>query len=404
MSGAHAPAFGATLGVEEEFLTVHPATWAPVPAVADIIAAIPPSAVAAELKPELLAAQVEAATPVCGSLAEVRVQLAQARSSLAIAAAARGLAVTSAGFAFVTPDDAPLALAAGERYRQIGELYAGVIPDYAACGCHVHVGVPDRETAVAVVNHLRPWLPTLLALSGNSPFARGRDTGYASWRAVTQGRFPGFGVPPWCADVAAYDRALERQAEFGTTADARMTFWCARPSEHAPTVEVRAADALATVDETVLQAGLTRALVVRARADLTAGREAPKLDPPVCEAALWSAARYGLGGPGVHPVRERRVPARQLLQELLDHTDDALDELGDRVEVRRLVGKVLASGTGAERQRAAAVSRGMRAAAELVLLRPDPSDSDGWLPRETTWQARNPLDAGPARVSSARRP
>lgn len=387
------PAFGATLGVEEEFLTVAPGTWAPVPTVADLIAAIPPSAVAADVKPELLAAQVETATPVCGGLAEVRVQLAQARTSLAIAAAARGVAVVSAGFAFVTPDDAPLTLAAGERYREIGELYGGIVPDYAACGCHVHVGVPDRATAVAVTNHLRPWLATLLALSGNSPFARGRDTGYASWRAVTQGRFPGFGVPPWCADVGAYDRALERQAAFGTTVDPRMTFWSARPSEHAPTVEVRVADALATVDETVLQAGLVRALVVRARTDLAAGREAPNPDPEVCEAAMWSAARYGLSGPGVHPFLERRVPARQLLAELLDHIDDALDDLGDRIEVRRLVGKVLAAGTGAQRQRAAAVSGGIDAAAELVLLHPDPSDADGWLPRETTWHPANPLYA-----------
>jgi glutamate---cysteine ligase / carboxylate-amine ligase len=81
----------------------------------------------------------------------------------------------------------------------ITRTYAGIVADYQCCGCHVHVGVPGRETAVAVVNHLAPWLPTPLALSVNSAFEHGRDTGYGSWRMITQSRFPGFGIAPWFA-------------------------------------------------------------------------------------------------------------------------------------------------------------------------------------------------------------
>lgn len=369
-----APPWDATLGVEEEFLIADPVRLEPVAAVPDILHSLSEQAVAADLKPELLASQVEAATGVCGSLAAVRAQLAQSRRVLAEAAAAHGAVVLSTGFAPESSDGVAHEVSAGERYRRVGDLYQAVATDYSACGCHVHVGIGDRDTAVAVVNHLRPWLPTLLALSANSPFAGGRDTGYASWRTVTQCRFPGFGVPPWFADLAAYEEALARRSDLGITVDSRMTFWCARPSEHVPTVEVRVADALATVDETVLQAGLVRALVVRAQMDLKAGREAPQGDPFVAEAAMWSAARYGLDGPAVDPVSERRVPADRLLDALLAHVEDALTETGDRDEVFDLVAAVRSAGNGAQRQRGAAAAGGIRGAAELVTLRPEPAE------------------------------
>lgn len=371
--------WNATLGVEEEFLVTDPVRFEPVAAVPDILRTVSEDSVAADLKAELLASQVEAATGVCETLGALRTQLTQSRGVLATAAAEHGAVVLSTGFAPDSPDSATHAVSDGERYRTIGDLYQAVATDYSACGCHVHVGIGDRDTAIAVVNHLRPWLATLLALSGNSPFSGGRDTGYASWRAVTQCRFPGFGVPPWFADRAAYESALARRSDLGITVDARMTFWCARPSEHVPTVEVRVADALATVDETILQAGLVRALVVRAQMDLKAGREAPPGDPFVTEAGMWSAARYGLDGPGVDPVSESRVPATRLLDALLAHVDDALAETGDREEVLGLVDRVRTAGNGARRQRAVAAAGGVRAAADLVTLRTEPADTDGWL-------------------------
>ncbi|MEU8136230.1 carboxylate-amine ligase [Streptodolium elevatio] len=367
MSGSAVVPWGATLGVEEEFLTVDPGTGMPVPAAAAVLGGVPAGAAAAELKPELLACQVEAATGVCRTLGDVRGQVTQARAALAASAHTQGVAVMSVGFAPVMADG-PLPLTPGERYLAIERLYRGVVDDYAACGLHVHVGVADRETAVAVVNHLRPWLATLQVLTGNSAFCRGRDTGFASWRTVVQSRFPGFGAPPWCADAAAYDRAMGRQAAFGTTVDPQMTFWSARPSEHAPTVEVRAADAVPTADEAVLHAALVRALVVRARMDLDAGRQAAPVDDAVIAAAMWSAARHGLRGPAVDPARERQMPAAVMVHALLAHVRDALDEFGDRDEVHRLVSHILERGTGAERQRAAAASGGIAAVCELAGL------------------------------------
>ncbi|MBB5958177.1 carboxylate-amine ligase [Saccharothrix tamanrassetensis] len=305
-----------TVGVEEEFLLVDEATRLTVPraeAVLKRVAELPPGA---NTHRELLGTQVEFASGVCEDLAGLHGQLVAGRHALARAAAEEGALLVPSGTPVLS---APAPLADGDRFRQIADLYAGQVADYQCCGCHVHVGVPDRETAVAVLNHLRPWLPTLLALSVNSPFSHGRDTGFGSWRMVEQSRFPGSGVPPRFGSAAEYDAAVRRLVDCGVLADAAMTFWLARPSPRYPTVEVRVADTAVTAAEAVFQAGLTRALVDRAVADLAAGREAPEFDQQVLAAAVWTASRYGVDGPGVDPWRGATVPAADLVRRLLDH-------------------------------------------------------------------------------------
>jgi glutamate---cysteine ligase / carboxylate-amine ligase len=301
---------------------------------------------------------------VCDDLADLRGQLARARTCLAAAARAEGVRLVSTGNPVLAGSSVPFT--PGEHFARLTEILAGAVAGYQACGCHVHIGVADRESAVAVVNHLRPWLPTLLALSANSPFDRGQDSGYASWRIQAQARFPGSGVPPWFSSAAAYDRQLHRLVEVGVLADTGTTFWLARPSQRLPTVEVRAADAAATVDEAVLQAAIVRALVRTALTELAIGREAPMVPDQVCTAALWSAARYGLAGPGVHPLEERQVAASLLLDELVRRVRPALEENGDLAAVRRLIRQVRCGGTGAARQRAAAV-HGLRAVVDMLV-------------------------------------
>lgn len=346
---------GRTMGVEEEFLLVEPGSGLPIAlaaAVLDRASGMAGGAPDSKLHPELLGTQVEAATGPCVSLADLRTQLADCRRRLATAARAEGALLASCGYPVLEGE--PPEPSAGQRFTRIAQMFAGVVADYQACGCHVHVGVPDRDTAVAVVNHLRRWLPTLLALSVNSPFERGRDTGYASWRTIVQQRFPGAGVPPHAASAAAYDGQVGRLVDCGVLVDERMTFWMARPSAHLPTVELRAADAVGTVAEAVLQAALSRALVRTALAELAAGREAPELDDQILAAGVWAAARYGISGRGVHPVHERPVPATRLLDELLDWTAPALADSGDLATVHNGVNAVLTAGTGADRQRRAA--------------------------------------------------
>ncbi|MCH6163113.1 carboxylate-amine ligase [Streptomyces marispadix] len=355
-----APGPPVTVGVEEEFLLADPMTGFPVPAAERVLEELRRGRASdgTEFKHELMASQVETTSGICTQLSELAGQLSTGRRRLAEEARRLGLVVLPTGAPAHTAG--PAQLTRGTRYEEIRDIYAGVVSDYEACGCQVHVRVPDRETAVAVVGRLRHWLPTLLALSVNSPFHHGLDTGYGSWRMVMQSRFPGSGVPPHFATAADYDEELNRLVACGTLADARQTFWLVRPSECFPTVEFRVADAAATVDEAVLQAALSRALVTTAVEELERGIEAPPVRDQLAAAAVWNAARHGLDGDAVDLRRERTVPATRLLYELIRQVTPALEESGDLERVQRLLGRLTEAGTGAERQRAAA-ARGHRA-------------------------------------------
>lgn len=359
---------GITVGVEEEFLLLHPASGEPVTRAAEVLGAAGRHAWADSgggFHRELFQTQIEAATGVCRTLGELREQLDYGRVRLAGAARWQDLELASTGTPIMTGQ--PPALTPGERFEHIGRVYAGVVADYQSCGCHVHVGVADRATAVAVLNHLRPWLPVLVALSANSPYGHAGDSGYASWRMVQQSRFPGSGVPPVFDSATDYDRTVTSLVEAGVLADRSMSFWLARLGSRLPTVEVRAADAVATVDDAVLQAALSRALVRTALTDLAEGRAPAAPSDQLCAAAVWNAARYGMDGPGVDLVEERPRPAWELAEALLEHVGAALEAAGDLVEVKGLLEQTRHEGTGAARQRRAAV-QGHEAAARLLTI------------------------------------
>ncbi|MDB1090067.1 glutamate--cysteine ligase [Streptomyces sp. ACA25] len=372
---------GLTMGVEEEFLLLHPRSGLPAPGATAVLRRAREQAGPAgtgRFQSELFSTQLETATGVCTTLDELEAQLTAARTRAAAAAGAEGLALVASGG---PADTAGLpAVSDEERFAAITALYGGAMAEYQMCGCHVHVGVPDRETAVAVVNQLGRWLPTLLALSVNSPFHRGRDSGYGSWRTLEQARFPGSGIPPHFASAAAYDATVDSLQASGVITDPAMSFWHARPSPHLPTVEFRAADSVGTVGEAVLQAALARALVRTALTELAAGREAPPLDGQVAAAAVWTAARDGLTGVGVDPLTHVRMPARRLLRLLLSHVADALEETGDTRTVHGLLGTVARTGTGAERQREWWRRGGPCAVVKHLIRQTDPGGAAGALP------------------------
>ncbi|XRQ15198.1 carboxylate-amine ligase [Actinomadura welshii] len=386
--GAAAP--GVTLGVEEEFLLVDAVSGVCVPQARRVLAAAGPhpwEAAGAAFHPELLTSQVEAATGVCRDLPALRAQLRDGRARLAAAARAAGARLVPAG----TPvlDGPPPPVARGDRFAAVAAAYGEVVEDYQACGCHVHVGMPDRDTAVAVVNHLRPWLPTLVALAANSPFDRGRAARFASRRIVEMWRFPGAGTPPFSASAAEHDARVAALVESGALVDEAMTFWLARPSPRWPTVEVRAADTAATADEAVLQAALVRGLAGAALRDLAAGREAPPVDAQVCAAALWSAARNGMDGPALDPFTRRAAPPWRLAADLLDRAAPVLADSGDLDTVRALLRGLRRAGTGADRQRRAAGRGGARAAVDMLARQAE----SGTLP--TGPPPTDPLESGP---------
>ena len=226
--------------------------------------------------------------------------------------------------------------------------YGLLAREQGVCGCHVHIDVPDKEAAIRVSNHLRPWLPTLLALTANSPIYLGSDTGFASWRSIMWSRWPCSGPPPYFESAAHYDALVAMQIASGSIMDEGMVYWDVRPSSHLPTVEVRISDVPLTIDETVLLATLVRALVMTYD-----GSPGPKLEPEVLRAAYWLAARDGLEGNGLDVLHAKPLPMTQLIDLLINHVGDALQELGDTDRVEDTLQRLIAEGNGAVKQRKA---------------------------------------------------
>lgn len=348
----------ATFGIEEEFLLVDPATGLPAPRAAEVagILAAAPAAVAAGTplpfgQAEFLACQLETNTVICETVEEASDSLLQARTAVAGAAAAAGVGVVLSGAA-PRIAQAPAEVSGTERYQAMGALTGAVAGEHYLNGTHVHVAVPNRETGIAALNRLRPWLPTLAALGGNSPFWRGQDTSFASWRLIHYRRWSVQGCPPEFADAADYDRRMVRLLGSGAVLDAGHIGWAARLSQRYPTVEVRVGDTQLEAADSVLLAALVRGLVLTVSA-----APGPVPDPELLDAGLWEAARYGLGGT-LMGVLGDSAAAEQQVGALLEHIRPALEESGDLDYVREGVQRMLVSGTGAERQRAAYAAGG----------------------------------------------
>jgi len=274
-----------TLGVEEEFVLLDRATGDTVLAGPDLVRMLGGEP---GVQQELMRFQVETATGVCASLDEVGRELIRLRRLAAAAAAQLGCHLVASGVApYRTPGLA--AVTPLPRYRELARRYAPVVAQAGTCACHVHVGVPSRDLGVQVLARLRPWLAPLLAITANSPIAGGRDTGWASWRYVLQSRWPTAIPPAAWPDAAAHDAAVRRLIAQGAAIDERSVYFLARLSPRYPTVEVRVADVCLDADTAVLLAGLTRALVATALAEVRRGT--PAAAPPARQVAAALANR-----------------------------------------------------------------------------------------------------------------
>ena len=329
------------MGVEEELLLVS-ASGRPLPRSKAVAA----GAVGVDVELELTRAQVELNSPVCQTSDELRHHLIQMRSKLATAAADEGAKLLA--IAAPPGGDAAQLVTKKPRYQEMEARYGQLAREQGVCGCHVHIDVPDKEAAIRVSNHLRPWLPALLALSANSAVYLGADTGFSSWRSIMWSRWPCSGQPPYFESAGHYDALVAMQLATGSIMDDRMVYWDVRPSTHLPTVEVRISDVPLTVDETVLHATLVRALVMTALDD---GGLGPKLEPEVLRAAYWLAARDGLSDDGLDVLKARPIPMSELLGLLQRHVASALQALGDDDMVAETIQRVLREGNGAAKQR-----------------------------------------------------
>lgn len=281
------------IGVEEEFHLVEIETGQLVPRADEVLEKLPSDTFTTELQQ----AAVESNSAVHTTLDTLYDDLVGSRRRLDRAASAHGLAVVAAG---TVPLARPAASfpTAGSRYEHMVDEYRLVADEQLICGAHVHVDVPDRDTAVRVMCEVSPSLHTLLALSASSPFWQGADTGYASWRTMLWQRWPTAGPIGCYADADAYDGAVRGLIDSGVISDPGMIYYDVRPSDHLSTLELRICDACPRAETAVLVAGLFRALVVDALQRLEAS------DAPPATAATSGCAPP----PGGPPARAWRGP------------------------------------------------------------------------------------------------
>ena len=282
------------IGVEEELMLVDPTTGR--------LTAVSQSAVLAnetdeEVEQGLFLQQIETSTPPCEKADDLADGLRAGRRAVGEAAAAAG---ALARWRWPTPvlaeDDQEFT--PKSRYRRIQAEYGEMARQALVCAMHVHVDVTSDEEAVRVVDGIRPWLPLLVAMGANSPYWEGRDTGHASWRSQVWSRWPTAGSAQPFGDVETYRAVSERMLEWGAGLDAGMLYFDVRLAEDYPTVEIRVADVCTDVEDALLVALLTRALVATVAADPSA----PTWRGDLLRVAGWRAARHGLAGDLVHPV------------------------------------------------------------------------------------------------------
>ncbi|GAB3144092.1 glutamate--cysteine ligase [Amycolatopsis stemonae] len=338
-----------TFGVEEEFFVVDRRGHLSQAGDDVVDAAEAAVDVQGELQHELNLSQAETATGVRRTHGEAVRQLSGLRENLARAARARGYRLLPAGAAPLSEVDPPR-ITPNPRYERMAEHFGATAWTSLTCGCHVHVAIPDRESGIRVLGHVRPWLPVLLAVTANSAICDGYDTGYASWRYHQWSRWPSAGPPPRFASLDEYESVVDGWLRAGAILDRGMIYWDVRLSEKQPTLEFRCSDVAATPSEAVLLGVLARGLVATALAD---DAPAPELSNEVLRGRLWRASREGVTGSCPHPRTGDPQPAKAVLDDLVALTAPALEAAGDLDFAREGIARLVAEGGGADRQRRA---------------------------------------------------
>ncbi|OIJ98471.1 carboxylate--amine ligase [Streptomyces sp. MUSC 14] len=338
-----------TVGVEEELLLVDPDSGEPKALSAAVLTRAVQDDPGQDLfQLELFGQMLELATHPHTDMAELGAEIVRSRKEAARVAGEVGCAVAALA---TCPIPVTGALTADDRYRWMAGRFGIATQDWLVCGCHAHVAVDSDEEGVAVLDRLRPWLPVVRALSANSPYWQGRDTGYASFRSRLWSRGPSAGPTELFGSPAGYHRRVADMLASGVILDHGMVYFDARLSVKYPTVEIRVADVCLRAETAVLVAALVRALVETAARDWRAGRPPARHSVSLLRLAAWHAARSGLEGELLDPATMLPRPAPEVVRALLEHTAEALADSGDAALAEEAVGELLGRGTGAREQR-----------------------------------------------------
>ncbi|HLK68965.1 MAG TPA: carboxylate-amine ligase [Bryobacteraceae bacterium] len=337
-----------SIGIEEEYQTVDPVTRDLKSHIHAEIVQKGRMLMAERVKPEMHQSVVEIGTGVCANIQEARDEIRTIRRQIITLARQNGLRLAAAGthpFALwskqeIYPDD---------RYRVIVEDMKMVARANLIFGLHVHIGVEDRETAIHLMNSARYCLPHLLALSANSPFWLGMDTGLQSYRCKVFDKFPRTNIPDLYQSWSEFENYVNLLIHTNCIDNAKKIWWDIRPHPYFPTLEFRVCDMPMRLEETIAIAALCQAMIAKLYQLHERNLSFRLYNRALLMENKWRAARYGLDGKMIDFGKQTEVPTRDLIVEILDFVDDVVDELGSREEMN-YIRQMLENGNGASRQ------------------------------------------------------
>jgi glutamate---cysteine ligase / carboxylate-amine ligase len=336
-----------TLGIEEEFAIIDPETRELRSHIQEILEG-GKVVLKEQIKPEMHQSVVELGTEICPSIVDARQHVIDLRSRLAELAGRSGLKIASVGTHPFSHWRDQL-ITQGERYREIVKDMQQLARANLIFGLHVHVGIPNRDVAIHVMNQARYFLPHIYALSVNSPFWVGQDTGLKGYRLKVFERFPRTGIPDAFESLSEYEDYCKLLVKTGCIDNAKKIWWDIRLHPFFDTLEVRVCDAQTRVDDTLAIAALIQAIVAKLFKLLRQNITFRIYRRRLLDENRWRAARYGIDGKLIDFGKETEVEERSLLSELLEFVASEVDEFGTQREMAHIE-RIMSEGTGADRQ------------------------------------------------------
>ncbi len=337
-----------SIGIEEEYQTIDPETRDLCSHIASEILPKAKLALQEAVKPEMHQSVIEVGTRVCKNIKEARENIQALRREMITLASEHGMLLAAASthpfsdwkLQEIYPD---------ERYKQVVEDMQLIARANLVFGLHVHIGIEDRNTAIHIMNSMRYFLPHILALSSNSPFWMGMNTGFKSYRCKVFERFPRTNIPDVFANWAEYETFVELLVKTHCIDNGKKIWWDIRPHPFFDTLEVRVCDIPMRLDETLAIAALIQATMAMLYQLHASNKSYRIYGRALIMENKFRASRYGIQGKLIDFGREEEVPVRDLMLEYLELIDPVVDELGSREEIN-YIHRMLDMGTGADRQ------------------------------------------------------
>ena len=336
-----------TLGIEEEFQIVDPVTRELKSHVSEILEE-GKMLLGEKIKPEMIQSMIEVGTGVCANIQEAREDITQLRCIISSLARQKGMAIAAASthpFSKWSEQE----IFEADRYKLLVDELQMVARSLLIFGVHVHVGIADLDRRIHIMNAARYFLPHVLAMTTSSPFWLGFNTGLKSYRSEVFKKFPRTDIPDHFESYQQFQGYIDLLTKMNCIQDGSKLWWDVRPHHLFPTLEFRICDIPTRVDDTIAVAALFQAIVAKLTILLDKNLGFRLYHRRLIQENKWRAVRYGLDGKLLDLGKQKEVPVKDLIRELLEFVDDVVDNLNSRKEIEH-IHTILDRGTSADEQ------------------------------------------------------